>query len=108
MRVAGQQVGIRRMLVEAPDRLVERHRKQPARIDVAQEILAIFQMLLPVSRAGREPRKVVERLMMRLEIDGVVLAGINDRALLAWWPATVRQRRVPAACIPGPADALCR
>ena len=33
------------MLIEAPDRLVEHHRGQPPRIDVAQQILAVLQML---------------------------------------------------------------
>ena len=56
------------MLVEAPGRLVERHRRQRAGVDVAQEVLAVLQMLLAIRRARREAREIVERLMVRLEI----------------------------------------
>ena len=71
MRVAAQQIGVGGMLIVAPDRLVEHHRREPPRIDVAQEILAVPQMQVAIRRARREPGEIVEGLMVRLEIEAL-------------------------------------
>src|SRR5262245_10444944 len=96
------------MLVEASHGFVERNRWQSARIDVAHEILAVLQMLVAVGGAGSKAGEVVQRLVMRLEIDRVVLAGVDYRTLLRRRPHSVSEGRVPTARVPGPADAFCR
>ena len=70
--VAAQQVRVGGMLIEAPGGLVEHHRRQAAGVDVAQEVLAVLQMQLAILRARRKPAEIVEGLMVRLEIEGVV------------------------------------
>ena len=44
------------MLIVEADRLVEADLRQRARVDVAQKVLAVLQMLVAVRRAGRKPR----------------------------------------------------
>jgi len=65
-------------------------------------------MLGAVGGAGRKPRKIVEGLMVRLEIRAAVLARVDDAALFFRRTAAVRQRLVPAAGILGPTDVLLR
>ena len=66
-RTAGFEIGVRRMLGQNADRLVERDMRQGAGIDVAKEVLAILEML----GAPRRPVGVVgivgEGLMVELE-----------------------------------------
>src|SRR5262249_7353178 len=108
MRVPAQQIGISGMLIEASDRLIEHHCRKSARIDVAQQILTVLETLLAVRGAWGKPREIIEGLMVRLEIDRVVLTRVDYRAFLPRWPATVGDGRIPAARVPCPADALCR
>src|SRR3954447_9640963 len=90
------------------DRLVEGYRRQGAAVDVAQEILAVLQMLGAVRRARREACVIVERLVVRREIGGAVGAGVDDFALFLGRATAIGEPLVPAAGIPGPADALRR
>jgi hypothetical protein len=71
--VAAQQIGVRRMPIEAPDRLVKHHRRQSARINVAQKILTVLEMLVAVSYARSKPSEVIERLVVLL-----IYASVGD------------------------------
>jgi hypothetical protein len=96
------------MLIEAPDRLVKHHRRQSARINVAQKILTVLEMLIAVGGTLGKWSEILEGLMVQLEIDRVVFTSVDHRAFLPRWPAAVSKRRIPATRIPCPTDALCR
>ena len=108
MRIAAGEVGVGRVLGQPPDRLVEGHRRQGALIDVAHKIVAVLEMGGAIGGARRKPRLIIERLVMRREIWGVVVPRVDDTALFVGGPAAVGERQVPAAGIPRPADPLCR
>ena len=66
--VATHDVGVRRVLVVAPGRFVERHGRQLARTNVCHEVFAVLDESGTVCRPRRKARVVVERLVMRLKI----------------------------------------
>src|SRR5437667_4935000 len=82
MRVAADEVGVRGMLGENSDRLVERNLRQCPGVDVAQEIFAILEMRGAIGRARRKASVVIERLVMRLEVGTAFTACVDDTALL--------------------------
>src|SRR5262249_28871704 len=88
--IAARDVGITAMLALRAARLPERHRGQAAVGDRGQQVGLVLQVLGARRRALAVAREVDERLMMELE-QSVRLAG---------------ERVVPAAGIPGPADAF--
>src|SRR5262249_22936106 len=94
------------MLVQPADRLVERYLRQCAGIDRGDEIIVVSQVLLAIFGAGRKTHVVVERLMVRLEVDRAVLAVVDHGARLGRWLATVGECRLEAAAVPDPAHAL--
>src|SRR5262245_28607689 len=108
MHVPAQEIGVGGMLVEASNRLVEHNGGEPSRIDVAQQILTVPQMLVAVRGARGEPGKVVEGLMVRLEIDRVVFTRVNHASFVARRASAVDQSCVPTARIPGPSNPLGR
>src|SRR6185437_5465323 len=68
--------GVTGVHVEIALRLVERHRRQRAGLDGGDEMVArraaadarIAQVLLPCRRARTKLAEIIERLMMRLEV----------------------------------------
>src|SRR3989442_6608067 len=58
-------------------------------------------MPVALSRARRKAREVIERLMMRLEVNRAIPV-VDHRALDVRGLHAVTQRRMPAAGIPGP------
>ena len=106
MRVAARDVGVARVLRVAADRLVERHPGQRARVDRREELVAVLQVLRALGRSGRVAREIVERLVVRLEVRARGLAVVDDRAFRLRILPAVRERRVPAARVPRPRDAL--
>jgi hypothetical protein len=65
-------------------------------------------MQFAILAAGGKPPEIVERLVVRLKIEGVILAGVDDLSLLTGRSEAVRQCRVPSTGIPSPADAFGR
>src|SRR5437870_1535803 len=106
MGVAAHEVGVERVLRQAAGRLVEGDRRQRAGLDRAHEVVAVLEMLGPIGGAGRETSEIIEGLMVRLEIRALVVAYINDLALLAWRPAAVFEREPIGTRVPGPTHAL--
>src|SRR6185437_8150028 len=76
--VAGQDIGIPRMLVQHALGLVERDLREFALVDAGDQVLVVFQMAGAVRRPRREAREIVERLMMRDEIRRAVGARRDD------------------------------
>jgi hypothetical protein len=92
MPVAFDEVGVARMLVVGADRLVERDRRQVAAVDRGDQVLLVLEMLRLGLAAVGELLEVGERLVVELER----------------WIGLAGQGVVPAAGVPGPADALVR
>src|SRR3954462_12246728 len=108
MGIAAHEVGIGRVLVMDANGLVKRDCGQAAAIDIAQKLLAILQMFRAILRAWSEARVIIERLVMRLEIDRAIFARVDHTALLGRRAPAVRNSGVPPATVPGPGHALIR
>jgi hypothetical protein len=104
--VAALHVGVRRVLGVAAGGLVEHDRGQRAGGDVAQQVVAVLQVLGAVLRARRVARVVVERLVVRLEVRAALVARVDHAPLRAGRLAPIGERRVPSARVPGPGHAL--
>src|SRR5205085_3217981 len=67
---------------------------------------AVLEMHRAVGAARREACIVVERLVVRLEIGTARVTLVDDLAVFLRRLPAVRQREIPGAGIPGPADAF--
>src|SRR5260221_10072125 len=108
MLVAGHDLRIPGMLVEAADRLVERHLRQRALVRGGDEVGVVPEVTLAVGLPGREALVVIERLVVRLEGRRAGAVGVDDGALLARILAPIARRLAPSAGVPGPGDAFRR
>src|SRR5260221_376977 len=81
MLVAAREIRIARVLIDDALGLVERDRRQRAFVDVAEEIVAVFQVLRALGSTRRKPREVIERLVMGLEDLAGRRAGLNNASL---------------------------
>src|SRR3989442_5803379 len=106
MLVARQDIRVPRGLVQIPIGLVEAHAGKGARVDAREELLGVLQMTFAIRGARGEPRKVVERMVMRLEVDRSFAVRIDDVSSHRGGLHAVRQRTVRGARVPGPRDAL--
>src|SRR5260370_40227376 len=105
MLITGDEVSVGRMLIEPANWLIERHLRQNAGVNVAQKIIAVFQIPSAISRAWCKAAVVVEWLMVRHEVWAAVFACVDDAALLAGRPPPILESEIPAARIPRPTDA---
>jgi hypothetical protein len=64
--------------------------RQRPRVDIANEVFSVLKMFGTVGGARREACVIVERLVMRLEVEAALVARIDDLALFP--------RRLPAVC----------
>src|SRR5437016_3239118 len=62
MRVAAQDSAGVRMLAQPSNGLVEGDGGKRALVDVALELIAVFEVLGAIGGAGRKPREIIERL----------------------------------------------
>src|SRR3954471_14214228 len=96
MAVSGKDVGVARMCVQFCRRFVKRNLRQPAAVNVRHECFPVTQMPFTRSTSRSKPREIVKHLVVRLEVDAVLV--VDD--------GTVRQRAIPAAGVPGPGNLL--
>ncbi len=68
MNVTRKDVSVSRVLVQRPLGLVEHDLRQLAALDAGDQIGVILEMLGSVRGARREPREIIERLVMRHEV----------------------------------------
>ncbi len=106
--VPGEHVGVAGVLVQVTGRFVERHLRQRAGVERLHEVLAVLQVLVAVGGPWCEPHEVVERLMVRLEVDGPRLERVDHAARDVRGLHPVGKRPLPRACVPCPRDALGR
>src|SRR6266508_2031942 len=93
--VAARQIGVTRMLVETPGRLVEGYLWQRALFDVGKERHDVLQVARALGGARREARIVVEWVVVRLEDRAACVAVVDDVALRFRILPAVGKRFVP-------------
>src|SRR5437879_1689758 len=104
MDISTGYVGVRRVLRQVADRLVKGDLRKRARVDVAQHVFTILQVLRAISSAGRKPCKIIEWLVVRLEI-----AAFHRVDHLSWQLgrlSSIRESQIPPPGIPGPVHSL--
>jgi hypothetical protein len=80
MRITAHEIGVSGMLRQDSHRLVEDDLRQYSSVDVGKEFFAVLEMSGAIGGARRKSLEIVERLMVRLEIRGAVLARVDDLA----------------------------
>src|SRR5205085_6118824 len=88
------------------DRLVEDHFWQASSFYVLDKLFPIFEMPYTISGVRSKALKIVEGLMMRLEVGASIFSRINHLTFFARWLASVSYCGVPATGIPGPSHLL--
>src|SRR2546428_12346607 len=106
MLVARQDIRVPRVLVQIPIGLVEAHAGKGARVDAREELLGVLQMTFAIRGARGEPRKGVERMVMRLEGDRSFAVRIDDASSHRGGLRGVRERPVAGRRGTRPRDKL--
>ena len=104
--VAREHIGVTRMLVVGPLRLVEGNLRQIALVDCGDEVGIVLEMLFALRAARRKAREIVEWLVVRDEIRRPVLVVVDNPPLRGGLLHAVLEREVPRAAVPGPGNAL--
>ena len=79
--VAREHIGVTRMLVVGPLRLVEGNLRQIALVDCGDEVDIVLEMLFALRAARRKAREIVEWLVVRDEIRRPVLVVVDNPPL---------------------------